>query len=148
MELKFDGKSILSSDIKSTRSIIINTDNYEKLIPDLTAFTKSSKSSFDAKIKIPIGYFSAGFDIEGKLKETGKFELQISLIGHTIGSEMKTLLNITLKQQGKKTKLEWDAEVVLTGIAAAMDQQLLKGILKEKTDQIIQNLKKMLVDTE
>jgi carbon monoxide dehydrogenase subunit G len=139
--IKMNGEIQASVSREVVLAFIANPRMVSSCIPDSKNFNQKDEKNFTIDVSVGIGFVSGIFELIGSLNRIGDYQLTYNIEGAGIGSTVKVILLLDLKESTVNTEILWNAELDLSGVVSGVSESILKKVSEEKIDKIIANVK-------
>jgi carbon monoxide dehydrogenase subunit G len=145
MQIKLDGNMEITAPIASAYGFLTDTQSVSGCIPDTEGFKKIDDKNFTLKAKVGIGMVRGLFDLRGSFVKKEGSAVSYTIEGNGIGSNVKILLDIQLKEKGAgATDMVWDSTFELGGLISGVGASIIKKVSEDKINIIITAIKSHL----
>ena len=112
-----------------------------KTIPGVQGFDVQDDKHWRANVKIPLGLggLKMKLDME-KVEEREPEFARLSIKGNGVGAMLRMTTAFTLSEDGKGTKMDWEADVHIAGPVGSMGQRVLQPIVNQQVEHVLTSL--------
>lgn len=125
--------------------IITNPQKFAKAIPDLKSLTVKDPTSFLAEFKVKLGMVGGTIKMDFKFEELNEpHHLKVSGRGSGVQSTVDLKIDLNLAEKDTGSNISWVADLTVGGLVASIGARLIESVTKEKVNEIITKLKKVI----
>lgn len=145
MALHFEGRLTIAAPRDRVWAFIVDPQAVSKCLPDVQRLEVLEDGRFKVVVRVGVGFIKGNFGFEIGMKDlqppahavgTGR--------GGGLGSAVDVTSTIDLADDGGATRLDWTADVVISGPIASLGARVLDSTVEKKTGELFQCLKTQL----
>lgn len=142
MQMTFGEKVNVNAPISKVLDFAANIREISECIPDSEDFKQIDATKFTVKVRVNVGFFHGSFVINCTHVEQNEKHIVYDIEGRGIGGNVKVALTMDLRDiDGASTGITWNAKAEFSGIISGLSETVIKGLAKEKIDEIVANMR-------
>lgn len=145
MALHFDGRLSIAAPRERVWAFITDPQAVSKCLPDVQSLDVLGEGRFKAVVRVGVGFIKGNFAFEIGMKDLQPpTHAVVTGRGGGLGSGVDVTSTIDLAEDGGATRLDWKADVVVSGPIASVGARILDSTVEKKTGELFQCLKTQL----
>jgi carbon monoxide dehydrogenase subunit G len=146
MGLRFEGSLSIQAPREKVWAFLIDPQSVSRCLPDVQRLEVTGEGTFKAVLRVGVGFIKGNFAFDvamGELQPPA--HLVLTGRGGGLGSavDVKSTLDLAAGDGGA-TRMDWSAEVVVSGPIASVGARVLNSTVEKKTGELFQCLKTQL----
>jgi len=146
MKLSFSGSFEFNTPIEEAFDFLTEPASIGGCIPDLEKIEILDSKSFNAKIKVGVGFVRGSFDLKCNVLELNRpLHSKISIEGSGISGKIKTQISFDLQEKSSNsTQINWTADAEISGLITGLGETILRKTTEGKVQEILNKIKEKL----
>jgi len=143
--LHFAGRLTIAAPRDRVWAFILDPQAVSKCLPDVQRIEVLEEGRFKAVVRVGVGFIKGTFGFEIGMKDLQPpAHAVVNGRGGGLGSAVDVTSTIDLADDGGATRLDWKADVVISGPIASVGSRVLDRTVEKKTGELFQCLKTQL----
>ncbi|AEW04036.1 carbon monoxide dehydrogenase subunit G [Sulfobacillus acidophilus DSM 10332] len=140
----YQGAVTIDAPVDVVWDFVRNPDAIGACMPDVVEYHAQDGHHLTAKVRVGVGPVRAIFDLSAEVRElSGPRQARLAAKGGGMGSGFQLVSDMTVKpDDAQGTRLEWVAEVTVSGPLATLGGRVLDNQVKRITEQVFENIRK------
>ncbi len=146
MALHFEGSLAITAPPEKVWAFLVDPQAVSRCLPDLQSLEVHEEGKFKAVVRVGVGFIKGNFAFDVALQELQP-PRHATITGHGggLGSAVDVRSSVDLAGDGMgPTRLDWTADVVVSGTIASVGARVLSGTVEKKTGELFACLKTQL----
>ena len=145
MALHFEGRLAIAAPRDRVWAFIVDPQAVSKCLPDVQRLEVLEEGRFKVVVRVGVGFIKGNFGFEIGMKDLQPpAHAVVTGRGGGLGSAVDVTSTIDLADDGGTTRLDWKADVVISGPIASLGARVLDSTVEKKTGELFQCLKAQL----
>lgn len=136
MALRFVGSLTVRAPREQVWAFLVDPHAVSQCLPDVQALEVLGDGRFRAVVRVGVGFIKGNFTVEVAMTDRQP-PAHAVLTGHGggLGSAVDLRSTLDLAETPEGTRLDWQAEVVVSGTLATAGARLLQSTVEKKTTE-------------
>lgn len=145
MALHFEGRLAIAAPRDRVWAFIVDPQAVSTCLPDVQRLEVLEEGRFKVVVRVGVGFIKGNFGFEIGMKDLQPPAHAVATgRGGGLGSAVDVTSTIDLADDGGTTRLDWKADVVISGPIASIGARVLDSTVEKKTGELFQCLKTQL----
>lgn len=145
MALHFEGRLSIAAPREQVWAFITDPQAVSKCLPDVQHLEVLEPGRFKVTVRVGVGFIKGAFAFEIGMRDLHPpVHAVVTGRGGGLGSAVDVTSAIDLAEDGGATRLDWKADVVVSGPIASVGARILDSTVEKKTGELFQCLKTRL----
>ncbi len=143
MALHFEGSLTIQAPREQVWAFLIDPHAVSRCLPDVQRLEVLEEGKFKAVVRVGVGFIKGNFAFDVAMSELrAPAHAVLSGRGGGLGSavDVKSIIDLAAGEDGA-TRLDWTADVVVSGPIASVGARVLNSTVEKKTGELFQCLK-------
>ena len=146
MGLHFEGSLLIKAPRARVWEFLVDPHAISKCLPDVQRLDVLEEGKFKAVVRVGVGFIKGNFAFDVAMTDLvppthGKITGRGSGMGSAV--DVQSTIDLSDAEAGQ-TRLDWKADVVISGPIASVGARLLSGTTEKKTGELFDCLKAQL----
>lgn len=144
--MEFSGTQTIAAPIEKVWTFLFNVDNVASCAPGFQSMEETGPEEWKAVVAVGVGAVKAKFTLDVTRPEMHEPEhMVVKARGKAPGSAVDMFGEMNLSAEGdEQTRMDWKANVVVSGTIASVGARLLGSLAERLTGQFFDCLKEKL----
>ncbi len=136
--MKVEGTKLLDAPREAVWDVLMDPARLAKLLPGVDGFEVEDETHWSAKVRVPLGMggLKLGFAFE-KLDERPPEHASLRAKGKGVGAIVSMETHFELSDEGRRTSMDWVADVNVLGQVGSMGQRVLQPIVNQQVENVL-----------
>ena len=136
--MKVAGTKLLDAPREAVWDVLMDPARLAKLLPGVDGFEVEDETHWSAKVRVPLGMggLKLGFAFE-KLDERPPEHASLRAKGKGVGAIVSMETHFELSDEGRRTSMDWVADVNVLGQVGSMGQRVLQPIVNQQVENVL-----------
>jgi carbon monoxide dehydrogenase subunit G len=136
--MKVEGTKLLDAPREAVWDVLMDPARLAKLLPGVDGFEVEDETHWSAKVRVPLGMggLKLGFAFE-KLDERPPAHASLRAKGKGVGAIVSMETHFELSDEGRRTSMDWVADVNVLGQVGSMGQRVLQPIVNQQVENVL-----------
>ncbi len=146
MAFRFQGSLDIGAPREKVWAFLLDPHAVSQCLPDVQSLEVLEAGRFKAVVRVGVGFIKGNFGFDVAMTElVAPSHGHITGRGYGLGSAVDVHSSVDLADaEGGATRLDWSADVVVSGTIASVGARVLNGTLEKKTAELFACLKSRL----
>jgi carbon monoxide dehydrogenase subunit G len=145
MAMKFQGTVNIDAPRERVFEFLTDPHQITQCAPDVKSLDVIDPDHFKVVVRAGVGFVKATFAMDVNWLERNSPESAVAKArGNAPGSAVDMTASMQLVEDGKGTRLDWQADVTVAGTIASVGARLMQGAANSITGQVFACVKKKL----
>ena len=143
--MHFEGTVQINAPRDKVWAFLIDPNRVGSCGPGVESIEVIDDTHFKAAAKVGVGFISARFVVNMEMAELDAPDRAvIKARGHAPGSAVDATAEMTLSDQGEGTRMDWSADVAISGSLASLGARMIEGTANKMIGQTFDCMKSKL----
>lgn len=146
MPLRFQGTLVIAAPPERVWTFLVDPHAVSQCLPDVQSLEVVEPGRFKAVVRVGVGFIRGNFGLDLALSDLDPpTHARITGRGGGLGSAVDLQSTVDLAEgEPGSTRLDWSADVVVSGPLASLGGRVLNGTVEKKTAELFSCLKSRL----
>jgi carbon monoxide dehydrogenase subunit G len=146
MGLRFQGQVTIGAPREKVWAVLVDPHAVSRCLPDLQHLEIQEEGKFKAVLRVGVGFIKGTFAFDVAMSELQPpARAVLSGRGGGLGSAVDVRSTVDLRPEGDgATRLEWQADVVVSGTIASVGARVLGATVEKKAGELFACLQAQL----
>ena len=136
--MKVEGERAFDAPREAVWRVLNDPAAMAAMMPGVESFDVQDERHWRANVKIPLGLGALGMSMNmEKIEEREPEFARLAIKGNGVGAILSMNTAFSLSEDGRGTKMDWEADVRIAGPVGSMGQRVLQPIVNQQVQNVL-----------